>query len=236
LYQAALGEKDAQKRISYAVKFMQSAQPDLLNGAGALLASMIDGVRPDPLLSANALNVAQIYIIAGRNAEAQEWLKLVKRDFTNADFQNLWPQLVLAGLEADADYATDIGKWSDAMLASSDPKADNKTAHDSVAAALLLFDASGYVVPDALWAKILTPSHNEKHIALSPVLLERLRAAGVAGHRGEAVLLAIGLAGDGDIALPAAVDITRALRLVGLKNDAAAFAQQALTLLVKTGQ
>jgi hypothetical protein len=94
-------------------------------------------------------------------------------------------------------------------------------------------DASGFQVPDSAWIKVLTAPHNEKRVAMSPVLLSRLQDAGTAGRRGETIALAAALAGDGDIPLPVALAITRALRNAGFKNEAGNFARQTLALLTK---
>ena len=120
-----------------------------------------------------------------------------------------------------------------AALMPSSSQEDPRVTRNAVSASLLLLDAAGFKVPDTAWARILAVSHNEKHIAFSPVLLARLEAAGAAGRRAETVLLAAGLAGDDEISLPAAVAITRALREAGFKAEAAQFARQTAALLAQ---
>ena len=235
LYQAAIAEKSESKRIAYTVRFLQTAAPDFLNGAGAVMGDMLGTIKADPLFNDNAAVVAQIYMLAGRGDSALDWLHLARRNSANAlDLQNLWPQLTLAGLEMESDYAADLNQWLDAALKPADPQADIRAARDNTAAVLLLLDATGFIVPDRAWARVLAAPHNEKHIALSPVLLTRLQEAAAAGHIAETVLLAVDLAGDGDIPLPASLAITRALRAAGFKSEAATFARHTVALTVKT--
>ena len=176
--------------------------------------------------------IAWIYMIGNRGDAALDWLRLARSNTANADIlQNLWPQFALAGLEAESDYGADFDKWLAATLTVTSAQADPRIAREAAASSLLLLDAAGLKVPDAAWAKVIAASHNEKHIAPSPVLFDRLRAAGAAGRRAETVLYAVALADDGEISLPAAVTITRALREAGFKTEAALFARQMVTLL-----
>jgi hypothetical protein len=234
LYQAALAEQDPAKRLSYAVKFVQSTPPDLLNAAGSLLVTMLGSIKADLSLQENAVTVARIYMLANRGDTALDWYRLARSaNNTTDDLQSLWPQFTLAGLEADTDFASDLDKWLATTLKASDPPGDMRPAQDNASAVLLFLDAAGFKIPDATWAKVLVKPHNEKHIAFSPTLLDRLQTASLAGRRAETVLLATGVAGESDIPLPVAVAITRALRLVGLKNEAGSFAQQQIALLGK---
>jgi hypothetical protein len=234
LFRAAESEKDPQKRIAYAVKFVASASPAFLNGAGTLVADMLGAVKADSPQDSNAITVARIYMLAGRGEAALEWLKVAQGNTANAgDLQVLWPQFVLAGLESESGFAGDIGKWLDTALKPLDQQADMRSTRDNVAAILLLLDAAGFKIPDVAWAKVLETPHSEKRFTFSPALFERLQAAGNANRHAETVLVATALAGDGDISLPVAITITRALRLAGFKSEAATFARQTIALLTK---
>jgi hypothetical protein len=235
LYQAAVGEKDEDKRVAYTIRFLQSASPDFLNGAGAVMGDMLGTVKADAAQSDNAAALAEIYVIAGRGDLALDWLRLARRNpALAADLQTLWPHSTLAGLEAESDYAADRDHWLDAALKPADPQADMRAARDATATTLLLLDAAGFAVPDSAWVRVMAASHNEKHLALSPVLLTRLQEASAAGRDGETVLLATDLASDSDIPLPMALAITRALRAAGFKSDAATFARHMVALSVKS--
>jgi hypothetical protein len=235
LYQSALNEKQPFNRIADTIKFVQSAPPALLNGAGVLVGDMLGIIKPDPTLADNAVSVAQIYLTAGRGDLALDWLRLAKRNPQAAsDLQALWPQFTLSGLESETDYTPDLAQWLDATLKSADPQADPRAARDSAATALLLLDAAGFAVPDTAWVKVLAAAHSEKRSAFSPVLLTRLQETSVDGRRGETLLLATALASDGEITLPVACAITRALREAGLKGEAATFARHTLVLQTKS--
>ncbi|MDE1900450.1 MAG: hypothetical protein KGI37_02255 [Alphaproteobacteria bacterium] len=224
LYQAALAEKDASKRVAYAARFMQMTPSPLLDAAGPLLADMAGDATPD---ATNTVMMAQIDMLAGRDDMAQKWFALAARDFTHDDMRALWPQFVLAGLVPDGDYAAELGPWVDAVLAAPNPNADANKGRGLAAATLLLFDAAGHVVPDTVWAKVIA-AHDNKPVVFSPLLFDRLRDAAAAGRRGETVLLALDIAGAGDIPLPVAAQIVRSLRAVGLTADAQNFAREAL--------
>ncbi|MDR3425033.1 MAG: hypothetical protein P4M13_08185 [Alphaproteobacteria bacterium] len=232
LFRAAEGEKDSGKRIALAAKFVQSVSPDFLDGMGSVTALMLGDIKADPSLAANAAIVARIYVLAGRGDQALDWLRLAQQNGGDStDLLDLWPQFALAGLEAKDSYAADFDKWLNAALKSADPV----TVRDHVGATLLFLDAAGLNVPDTAWVKVLTTTHNEKPVAFSPLLCERMREASAQGRRAETVLLAVAAAGEGDIPLPVAVGITRALRLAGFKSEAATFARQEVALLGKGG-
>jgi hypothetical protein len=230
LFRAAEAEKDPGKRIELAAKFMQVAPPAFLNGAGSVAAQMLGDIKADTTQAANAAIVARIYMLAGQNDQAADWLHLAETQKTpDSSLQNLWPQFALAGLDAGSSYEADFDQWLDAALKDSDPA----TRRDIVGGTMLLMNAAGLKVPDASWSKVIAAPHNEKHVAFSPVLYDRLQAASAAGRRAETVLLALAIAGDKDISLPAAIGITRAVRLAGFANEASLFARQAVALLEK---
>jgi hypothetical protein len=236
LYRAARDEKDPMKRFALAMRFVQVAPLALLNGAGALVADMLGEIHVDPSQSANAAMLARVYMLAGRGDAALEWLKLEQNAPTASadDMQAFWPQFVLAGLQSDMTYAADFDRWFNDALKNAAAQTDRHTAIENVAATLLLMDAAGFKVPDADWTSVMEGVHYEKHFALSPVLFDRLQAAGAGGKRAESIMLSVALAGDADISLPNAVAITRALRQAGFKGEAATFARQAIALLGKS--
>jgi hypothetical protein len=235
LFHASEGENDPAKRIALATKFLQTATPAFSNGAGYVAADMLGAIKTDPALSANAVAVTRIYMLAGRGDAALDWLRLAQGNAANAEaLLLLWPQFALAGLEAEGNFAADFDKWLEAMLKLADTTTTEGHAPREVAAStLLLLDSAGFKIPDSAWAKVLSAERNEKHIAFDPALWERLQAAASANRRAETVLLAVALAGDGDISIPEAVAITRALHNAGFKSEAAIFARQAVAPLVK---
>jgi hypothetical protein len=226
LFRAAEHEQDAAKRISYAVKFAQTAPAAFLYGAGGITADMIGSAKADPAMASNAIAVAKLYMIADKSDQALAWLRVAQ---TNADngpaLQALWPQFALAGLEPDSAFAADATRWLDTALS-------KNGSHDNARASLLLLDAVGFKVPDALWARLYETAPTDiKKITIAPVLFDRLRMAGTLGHKAESVLLAIAVAGNGEISLPEAITITRALREAGLRAEASLFARQYLAVM-----
>jgi hypothetical protein len=181
--------------------------------------------------------MVRINMLAGKGDAALEWLKLAKRGAVGmpavaSDLQNIWPLLVLSGLESDKDYAADYAKWLDAALKPTDTKAtDNRTQREQAAAIMLLLDAAGFNVPDDSWAKVADAPVFEKHLVASALVPQRLRAAGTDNHRGESVLMALLLAG-GEPSLANTVETVRALRLVGLTADAALLARETAVVIV----
>jgi hypothetical protein len=231
LYQAAFAAKQTGDKASLAVRFVQSAPPELLNGAGSIAADMAGTISATA--SPNAAYLAQIYMLAGKGDLALDWLRVAKHDpLQAAQVQLLWPQIALSGLEASGDFAADFAAWLDGTLKSSDPAADMRATLNFASAQTLLLDAAGFPVPETAWSHFFVASHNEKHVALQPVFLERLQAAGSAGRRAETIALSVALAGDSDISLPAAVSIVRALRSAGYNNEAGQVAQQTIALML----
>ncbi|MDE2029732.1 MAG: hypothetical protein KGI97_04110 [Alphaproteobacteria bacterium] len=227
LYQAALASQDPSTRIAYAAKFLNTAPVALQNVAGKLLADMAGSVKPDKTLNADALQVAQIYMLGGKVAEAKAWLAFAPADFSTGEARNLWPQFALAGMISPQAYASGFDTWLDAELHAR----DQQHARNDAQTAALLFDAAGLPVPAAAWARLLSAPQNALHSNLPPALLERLRDASAANRRAETVFLGAALAGPNAVSLPAAVEIARALRRVGLATEASSFARDEFALL-----
>jgi hypothetical protein len=234
-FQAAGAEKDANKRIGYALRFAQSASPAFLNGGGAILADMLGAIKPDAAMQENAASLTWIYMLANRADTAVEWLRLARTNTANADMlQKLWPQLALAGLEPDSDYDADLDKWLTATLTPASANDDPRIVRDAAAGSMLLLNAAGFKIPDAAWVKVFAAPHNEKHNAFSPTLFDRMQAAAKENHSAETVLLAVDLAGDGEISPPVAIAITRALYDTGFKKEAGLFARNMIAAGMKS--
>jgi hypothetical protein len=95
---------------------------------------------------------------------------------------------------------------------------------------LLLLEAVGFSVNDDAWAKTANSAIYEK-VAMPPALvLERLRVAASTNHKGEAILmglLATNSGGKEEPSLLAVAETVRAIRLIGLANDAGNLAKEA---------
>jgi hypothetical protein len=239
LYQAALQEKTVANRLIDAAKFMQSVSPALLNNVGGpALVDMIGDVPATPESNAVSGFVAHVYVLAGKNDTALEWVKLAKHAAVGmpsvaAELDSFWPQTVLAGLESESEYPADLNKWLDGFLKNADPKTDPRARHDQAASILLLLDGVGFTVPADAWVKVVDAAPNEKRALPSTLFFERLRASSTTPHHGETVMLSLALAGNGnELALLTEVEIVRALRLSGLTADAAMLAREAVSSIL----
>lgn len=239
LYQAALQEKSQAARMADVAKYMQSAGPALENGAGAqAMADMIGDPAAASENNAVSALIAHVYVLAGKNEAALEWVKQAKHAAIGmppvaAELNNFWPLTVLAGLESDTDYAAELTKWLDGFLKNVDPKNDARARRDQAAAILLLLDADGFAVSNEAWAKVIDMPANEKRVLPSALFFERLRSASTSPRRGETILLALDMAGNGsDIATLSAIEIVHALRLTGLTADAALYARETAHLIL----
>jgi hypothetical protein len=231
LFQVATSEKDSANRVSLAAKFFDSCTTAQALRLATLAERMLGDAKPQENVAAQAGSITQIMMLVGRVDDATAWSKLLRGDDQKNLIQKITPQRLLLQAAKDESVEADLTRWVEAGVAAADTQSDAKAAREALAANLLLLNAAGVVVPDALWVYVIDAPRNEKRVALSPVLLERLRAAADGGRRGEVIVLAAGLAQEGEIALPIAVEITRALRQVGLKTEAVRFAQQNIALL-----
>jgi hypothetical protein len=230
LFRASEEQKDPAASAALAVKFVQTSSPAFLNGAGALVAKMLGDIEPNAAMAKDAATLARIYMLADRTDLAQEWFDFAQGTPTcAAEMQVLWPQFVLSGFEDESVYAGNFETWLDVSMKNADPQ----TMRGVVVPTVLLLDAAQVKIPDSAWQKVLASPQSEQKIAFSPLLLERIRAAASDNRRAETVMLALDLAGIGDISLTAALGITSALHQAGFDSEADIFARQAIATLVK---
>ena len=230
LYRSEEGQKDAAAKIALAVKFVESATPAFLNGAGPLIATILGDIKAEPSTIKDAAQVARIYMLAGKMETARGWYNVARSsDLCASDVQQLWPQLALGGLEPEATFAAAFDKWFTLALKT----ADEQTMRRVIEPTLLFMNAAGMKIPESAWSKVFLLPPSEKKMIFPPILFERLRLAAAAHKRAETVLLALSLAGEGEISLPIGLGITAALAQTGFKNEASNFAQAAVALLNK---
>jgi hypothetical protein len=236
LYQAASQEQPDAKRADLIARFMREADVALLCGAGGQ--ALAELAAPIPVVvgaESSAAQMARLMVLAGKPERSLEWLKLARAEAAKtpeiaAQLQDIWPLLVLAGVVPDAEYSKELKNWMNDMLKESGNDASKgRDQRRQAASVLVMFGAAGFAVPEDAWLRAMAAKAESKRIAVpSPVLLERLRGAGMNNHRGEAVLISILLAGGGadDTPLFVTADAVRALRLVGLTGDAMALARE----------
>ncbi len=229
LFKAADAQTDPAAKVALALKFVQSAPPSFLNGAGGVVPFMLGEMEVSSAFAKNAAALARIYMLAD-NSDAMEWFDLAKASspLGEAEMQALWPQFVLAGLEPEKEYAGAFAKWFNAALKT----ADEGTLRDVIAPTLLVFDAAGLKVPDSAWDKVLM-GPSEKKMSISPLLFERMLAAAANGKRAETVLMAAIVAGSGEPSLTEALGIISSLREVGLDKEASTYARQTVAMLAR---
>jgi hypothetical protein len=234
LYQAASVEKDQNRRIAEVSKFAQSVTPDFLNASGKMLSDMLGILKAEAVASDNALLLARLYMISGQDASARDWLKIARTTASSQDdYEILWPQFVVSGLTSDADFDADLDKYIAALVKPTDVMSETKASRDSVVATLILLQAEDYKVSDKAWAAVWG-ERTDKHVSFSPLFFDRLQEAAQNGRFAETILLAIDLAGEGEISLPVEVQIIRALRALGLKSEAAVFGRESIAMIGKS--
>ncbi|MDD3030472.1 MAG: hypothetical protein PHS57_09420 [Alphaproteobacteria bacterium] len=232
LYQASVAQPNAALKVALATRFVASSDAAFLNGAGALLWAMLGPIPVDETLAEKAVPLAHLYMLAGKPDVAKAWLEEARR--TNhgaAERDALWPAFVLSGLEAGDGPA-----FSEAFDAWFEPKlkaADKQTLRKDLAPTLLILEAAGKPVPDTAWAKILAKSQLWEKEKASPLGIARLRHAAADARRAETVLWAARLAAESPSSLSVSLEIIRALRQVGLGDDAAVFARHGAALLAE---
>ena len=233
LYQGALKDETMAGRLAAAEKWLQITSPALLNGAASgVVADMTSTVPATPDFYAAAPMMVRINLMAGKMAAATDWLKRARQESekpatVSSDLLYLWPLLVLSGAEISTDYATSRDHWLDTMLHGGNTGND-QSMRAKAAAVLLLLDASGLAVSESNWSSVVGAMTAESGHQDAPALvLERMRAAGAASRRGEAVVLSVTAAGvSPDAASITTLEIIRALRAVGLVGDATAVARE----------
>jgi len=237
LYQASQQEKSQQNRVNETVKFLQSLDTNTMSGSILpLMSTMLGEVQPASDFNANAAAIARIYLLAGKTINAVAWIDFAKGAARGmpqvaSDMQSLWPMVAFAGLESDKDFANDLDVWLTATLHTDAQQdaSDARTKKATASALLLLLDAAGFPVSDDAWAKCADAAVYEK-IAMPPAfVMDRLRKSAAAAHKGEAIVIGLlaTAGGKDDPPLLATVETIRALRTVGLTNDAGNLAKDA---------
>ncbi|HEU0118745.1 MAG TPA: hypothetical protein VFR09_08950 [Alphaproteobacteria bacterium] len=242
LYQAALQEKSLQNRVNSVSKFIQFSDAALVNGPGAqVMVQMLGDIQSSDDTTHISGTIAHVYVLAGKGDKALEWLRAAKKNAVGlppitVELQSFWPQAVLAGMESESDFTIDLGTWLDAYLKQGDPRSDGHAQRDQAANILLLLDAAGFTIPDEQWAKVMDTASFDRRVLPQPLLFERLRMAGTANRRGEAVLLATSLGSGNDVSILSTIESVRALKQVGLTADAALLAREAAANIMQPPQ
>ncbi|HZH25908.1 MAG TPA: hypothetical protein VEY95_01885 [Azospirillaceae bacterium] len=225
LYQAALRETSPTARADLLRRFIEAMEPGMATGPAGELAArrLAEGLAPDRTYAALAPQLTTVLYATGERARPVPWHELALRA-ADADpgqaltAARLWPLAAVSGV-VPPDGANGARRWRDA-----ETRADGQGASGRTADVAALLSAAGVVLPDAAGL----PTSGGEAAAAD---LGRLEAAARAGRLGETVLLSLAALGDaGPRGAPAAVSaaVVRALRAVGLEDEARAIAREAM--------
>jgi len=243
-YQQALIEATPQKKVELTQRFLSDAPVGTLTGSlGGVAAGLLADVPVISDYNSFAAQGARVMALAGQTDKAKPWVKLaldVGDRIPDVQKQLIadWPLYVLSGLVADADYAHGLTAWLDQTLAASKDDQgkdkDLRAQREQAGSVLLLLSAAGYAVSEEAWMRVVEAVSSSRQMNPSPILLERLRLAGVAQRKGETALLALLVGADGGAAQPVSVSalMVRALQQAGFEAEAKAFAREALVGLL----
>jgi len=226
LYQAALRETSPTARADLLRRFIEALEPGMAAGPAGELAArrLAEGMAPDRAYAALAPQLTTVLYATGERARPLPWHELALRT-ADADpgqaltAARLWPLAAVSGVEPPGGM-NGHRRWLDA-----ETRADRQGATDRIAGAVALLSAAGVALPDGTGG---SPTSGAGAAATD---LGRLEAAARAGRLGETVLLSLAALGDtGPRGAPAAVAaaVVRALRAVGLEDEARAIAREAM--------
>jgi hypothetical protein len=186
----------------------------------------LEALQPSPELMWFAPQAIRTLLLLNRPERALAWASMTKRSAREPEERQaaalLWPLVALA-----EGSATGAGHdaWV-AALSKTDPSAANRQAGLSYS----LLEAMGEHVSAGRWESLL---HNETHgsrLIADPAYMRAFRLAASAGRRGETVLLAILILGNGDLgkfAPDLLSEVTIGLRKVDLEDEARQLATEA---------
>lgn len=246
LYQAATQIADAQVKVNATIKFMSSLDSASMGGAiPPVMARMLADVPPGSEHNANSGLVIRALLLAGDGNRALSWLGLAhdaSRGFpaVAGDLLAMWPLAVVSGLESEKDFPADLEAWLNASWHDPAPDDVDGKAHAArVAGMVMLMDSLGFPIRDENWARIATTGGQDKTLMPPTFVIERLRSAAAAGHKGETALLALlaSAGGKEDPSLMPVLASIRALRAVGMTDEAGQLARdEMLRLMAPSGK
>ena len=234
LYQASQLEKDPKNRVLYAVKFLGSLDATSMGGSIlSVMGTIMGDVAPDTPYNEESAEGTRVYMLADKGNDALAWLDLAHNasrgmPLVKTGLQNMWPLMVLAGMESEKDFADHLDVWLKAYVPEPDASDANTKAQKATSSALLmLMDAIGFTIPEDAWARVGDAATPEKTLSPPALILERLRSAST--HKGEAIVLGTlaSTGGKEDPPLFAILETIRALRAAGLAADAGYLAKDA---------
>ncbi|HBM90627.1 MAG TPA: hypothetical protein DD400_01935, partial [Rhodospirillaceae bacterium] len=188
-YQAAVIEKDPQRKIELVQKILGSVSDRALTGAlGKLMSSLVQDIPAIPEYSIFAVQGVRLFALAGKPKIGMKWLKLARSlapHFAEVGVQlaSYWPVIVLSGLEADGSYARGMKDWLFVALVPGTAE-QNRERRDYAGRIMIILAAAGYAISEESWLRVTEALPVKKGIVPSPVLLERLERASKDGRKG----------------------------------------------------
>lgn len=188
--------------------------------------SLLESLQPQGEMIWFAPQAVRALLLLDRHDQALAWALAARRYAKEPEEKQstalLWPMVGLA--EGSA-----TGPGQDEWLAAL-KDTDRGSATMKAGYAYSLFEAMGEQVPDERWNALLWGSARASVLSADPAYLRAFREAAAAGRRGETVLFAVILLGDGglDNSDPGLVsEIVVGLRKVGLESEARQLAIEA---------
>lgn len=188
--------------------------------------SLLEALQPQAELIWFAPQAVRALLLLDRHDQALAWALTARRFAKEPEEQQstalLWPMVGLA--EGSA-----TGPGQDQWLAALD-ETDGGAASMKAGFAYSLFEAMGEHVPEERWDALLRGTARASVLSADPAFLRAFREAASAGRRGETVLLAVLILGDGGLGNsdPGLVsEIVIGLRKIGLESEARQLAIEA---------
>jgi hypothetical protein len=188
--------------------------------------SLLEALQPQAELIWFAPQAVRGLLLLDRHDQALAWALTARRFTKEPEEQQstalLWPMVGLA--EGSAK-----GPGQDQWLAALN-ETDGGAASMKAGFAYSLFEAMGEHVPQERWDALLRGTARASVLSADPAFLRAFREAASAGRRGETVLLAVLILGDGGLGNsdPGLVsEIVIGLRKVGLESEARQLAIEA---------
>lgn len=230
LYQGASRSHLATERGSLLGRFVEEASVEGLDLAALTLAGLlVEDLQPGVEAVELAPLAARSLIVTGRMERAAAWVSLLRSQSARGaeaqtGYSAVWPLARVAGIENDA--VLDVQAWAGRRAAGGDP------AQVEQEAALLrnLIEALGGEPagqPSPLLSRVGGTAPP------SPSALYALHSAAAEGRRGETVLYALQLVGEGPpghVHPQALAEVVGALSAVGLAREARAIAVESLVV------
>ncbi len=227
LYQAAVRQELAVGKAAAMQKAWQlAAADDIYRLSVAVYLPMLEALQPATALTWFAADAARALYASNRIDKASQWAAIAGRAPEEPVYKRrsalLWPLVALVdGSARGPGHA----EWLAALGTDDDVDAALQAGF-----AYSLFEAMGERMRDEDWLALLVSVSRAPAMAADPAYLRQFRRAASAGRRGETVLLALLLLGQGGVA-DAGPDLISeiiiGLRLVKLEEEARRLALEA---------